>query len=88
MKTKASGWKNPKKKKYRKQKKMRINFLALLIHLWPGKWEDQLERMNNRVEEHNSMQTQKKRNAAQRYKKVKEITKNEFWFFFAAKQLW
>ena len=34
---------NPKEKKYKKQKKERINFLCLLIHLWPGRWEDQLE---------------------------------------------
>ena len=44
---------NPKKKKYKKQKKQRINLLSLLIHLWPGRWEDQLERMNNRVEAYN-----------------------------------
>jgi hypothetical protein len=63
-KTTASGWENPKKnEKRRKQKKKRINFLALLIHLWPGKWEDQLEWMNNRVEAHNQEQIQKKRNA-------------------------
>jgi hypothetical protein len=80
--TTASGWKNPKKKKYRKKKKMRINFLALLIHLWPGKWEEQLERMNNRLETHNQEQMQKKRFAAKRYNKVHEITKKEFWVFW------
>jgi hypothetical protein len=73
-------WRNPKK--YKKAKKKRINFLALLIHLWPGKWEDQLERMNNRVEAYNLDQSQKKRHAGQRYKKLKEITKHEFWVFF------
>jgi hypothetical protein len=69
-------------KKYRKEKKKRIKFLDLLIHLWPGNWEDQLDRMNNRVEAHNLQLSQKKRNAGQRYKKVKEVTKNEFWVFF------
>ena len=79
-KTKTSGWKNPKK--YRKHKKRRINFLDLLIHLWPGKWEEQLQRMNERVEVQNLEQSQKHRHAGQRYKKLKEITKNEFWVFF------
>jgi hypothetical protein len=74
------GWKNPKK--YKKQKRRRVNFLDLLIHLWPGNWEDQLQRMNNRVEAMNVEQSQTKRNAGQRYKKVKEITKSEFWVFF------
>jgi hypothetical protein len=59
-KTTASGWENPKKnKKHRKQKKEGINFLVLLIRLWPGKGEDQLERMNNRVEARNQEQIQK-----------------------------
>jgi hypothetical protein len=49
-KTTASGSTNPKKKKtHRKQKKRRINFVSLSTHLWPGKWEDQLKQMNNRV---------------------------------------
>jgi hypothetical protein len=77
-KTTASGWRNPKKRKHRKQKKERINFLRLLIHLWPGNWEDQLERMNERVEVFNREQIQKKRNAGQRHKKAHGITKNEF----------
>jgi hypothetical protein len=81
-KTTASGWKNPKKRKHRKQKKEGINFLCLLIHLWPGNWEDQLERMNERVEAFNQEQIQKKQNAGQRHKKAHEITKNEFWVFF------
>jgi hypothetical protein len=63
----ASGWKNPKKQRHRKQKKKCINFLALLIHLWPGKWEDQLEQMNCRVEAHNLLeQIQNRQNAGQR----------------------
>jgi hypothetical protein len=81
-KTRTNGWKNPKN--YRKQKKKRISFLDLLIHLWPGKWEEQLDRMNGRVEAHNQEQMQKKRNVGQRYKKVKEITKHEFWIFFGS----
>jgi hypothetical protein len=83
-KTTASGWKNPKKRKCRKQKKERINFLRLLIHLWPGNWEDQLERMNERVQAFNREQIQKKRNAGQRHKKAHGIAKNEFWVFFVS----
>jgi hypothetical protein len=27
----------------------RINFLSLLIHLWPGKWQEQLKQLNGRI---------------------------------------
>jgi hypothetical protein len=40
METTTSGSTKQKKKKHGKQKKRRINFLSLSMHLWPGKWED------------------------------------------------
>jgi hypothetical protein len=58
--------------------------LFLLIHLWPGNWEDQLERMNERVEAFNREQIQKKQNAGQGCMKAHGITKNEFWVFFGS----
>ena len=80
--TKKTATPKNKNKKHRKPKKARINFLRLLMHLWPGKWEEQLERMNIRVESNNDHEVQKKRNSGKRRKKVHEmITKNEFWVF-------
>jgi hypothetical protein len=80
--TKKTATPKNKKKKRGNPKKPRINFLRLSMHLWPGKWEEQLERMNIGVESNNDHEVQKKRNLGKRHKKVHEITKNEFWVFF------
>ena len=37
------------------QKKKRINFLKLLIHLWPGDWRKHLSRLNEQVFKENEL---------------------------------
>jgi Transposase IS4 len=60
-------------------KNKRINFLDLLIHLWPGDWLLQLQYMNKRIIDNNNEATTNKR--GNRYQKICEISPQEFWKF-------
>jgi hypothetical protein len=58
----------------------RINFLALIIHMWPGDWKSQLQRLNLRIRLENKL-----KKATTRYgrpKIVKEISEREFWVWW------
>jgi hypothetical protein len=59
----------------------RINFLSLLIHLWPGDWQAQLKQLNVRIGLDNEI---KKRNSRPgfRNRSVKQISENEFWVWW------
>lgn len=59
----------------------RINFLKLLIKLWPGNWQKQLQSMNVRVREENEKSKAQSR-ANRRAKLVREITEQEFWIWW------
>jgi hypothetical protein len=58
-------------------RKMRNNFLELIIHMWPGNWKEQLDYVNLRIEE-----LQVKLQASGDKKVLKIISENEFWRFF------
>jgi len=58
-------------------RKMRNNFLELIIHMWPGNWKEQLDYVNSRIEE-----LQVKIQASGDKKVLKIISENEFWRFF------
>ena len=58
----------------------RINFLQLLIHLWPGNWKSQLVKLNEYIDGDNKERTRMSRHG--RVKKVKEVTEREFWIFW------
>ena len=60
----------------RSRKYSRINFLALLRHLWPGCETEQLEKMNKQLEIENEA------NKGRRKRTVRKITKSELWKFF------
>jgi Transposase IS4 len=60
-------------------KNKRIDFLDLMIHLWPGDWLLQLNNMNKRILDHNKQASLNKR--GNRYTKISEIAPNEFWKF-------
>ncbi|GFH45724.1 hypothetical protein CTEN210_02198 [Chaetoceros tenuissimus] len=59
-------------------KNKRINMLDLLIHLWPGDWNERLIVLNERIGEHNKVLKAKQRNA----KVDNLISPYEFWCFF------
>ena len=58
----------------------RINFLHLLIHLWPGNWQDQLKSVNERIKRDYEAEVENKR--VGRVREIHEITENEFWKFW------
>ena len=59
---------------------VRINFLDLLIHLWPGDWRAQLTEVNHRI--HNDYKQKVSATRHGRVKKVHEVTEREFWVFW------
>ena len=59
---------------------MQINFLDLLIHLWPGDWRAQLTNLNHHVHQEYKQKVRTTRHG--RVKKVHEITEREFWIFW------
>ena len=59
---------------------LRINFLDLLIHLWPGDWKSQLTNLNKRI--HDEYKQKVKMTRHGRVKKVHEVTEREFWIFW------
>ena len=58
---------------------VRINFLDLLIHLWPGDWRAQLTELNQMIHKEYKEKVRNTRHG--HVKKVHEITKQEFWVF-------
>ena len=56
-------------------KNPRINFLNLLIKLWPGDWKENLKKLNESVDDANS-------NRATRAQKIHRASQKEFWVFF------
>eukprot|EP00934_Nitzschia_sp_Nitz4_P004390 Nitzschia sp. Nitz4//scaffold475_size5561//3915//5458//NITZ4_009216-RA/size5561-snap-gene-0.2-mRNA-1//-1//CDS//3329552714//4380//frame0 len=59
----------------------RINFMDLLIHLWPGDWREQLQLLNVRVDRHNAALRKNSRNKpSTRY--TGKISEREFFQFF------
>ena len=56
-------------------KNSRINFLDLLIKLWPGDWKENLKKLNESFDDANS-------NRPRRARKIHHATQNEFWVFF------
>ena len=71
---------NKKKVKSNNRGQTRINFLDLLIHLWPGDWREQLTQLNHRISENYKEKVRATRHG--RVKKVQEITEREFWVFW------
>jgi len=58
----------------------RINFLDLLIHLWPGNWQDQLHDLNERIRMDMDASLGRRRRRGSQV--VKEISQHEFWVFW------
>mmetsp|Transcript_109778 Transcript_109778/g.224340 ORF Transcript_109778/g.224340 Transcript_109778/m.224340 type:complete len:137 (+) Transcript_109778:729-1139(+) len=58
----------------------RIDFLDLLMHLWPGDWRAQLKCMNSRIRAINEERT----NASRRFlvRLLKQVSDQEFWIFW------
>ena len=59
---------------------VRINFLDLLIHLWPGDWRAQLTDLNHMIQKEYKEKVRNTRHG--RVKKIHEITEREFWVFW------
>ena len=59
----------------------RINFLDLLIHLWPGDWKEQLKKMNIRIRLSNNVLKINGR-GNKRVKYINEISEHEFWVWW------
>jgi hypothetical protein len=57
----------------------RINFLDLIIHLWPGNWEQQLIQLNNMIAKSN--ENAQINNRTGRLRKMKVISPKEFWIW-------
>ena len=57
-----------------------MNFLELLIHLWPGCWEEHLGELNKHMLEINEDKKQHGRFPS-RYQVIKEVSPSEFWVF-------
>ena len=57
----------------------RIDFLDLLMHLWPGDWRAQLKYMNSRIR---AINEEKKNASCQRVRFMKEVSDQEFWIFW------
>ena len=51
-------------------------YLIMLIKLWPGNWNNQLKRMNQKADEDNGKASGK---INLRYRKVCRFSSNEFW---------
>jgi hypothetical protein len=49
------------------------NYFKLVEHLWPGIWTKQLKQMNNEI--------RKRNNYAGSNRKIREVSKNEWWVF-------
>ena len=61
----------------------RIDFLDLLMHLWPGDWRAQLTYMNSRIRASNNEKKNATRRASSaRVRVVKEVSEQEFWIFW------
>ena len=58
----------------------RINFLKLMIHLWPGDWKKQLQQLNKKIESDNKLNKINKRHG--RARQTKHISEREFWKFW------
>jgi hypothetical protein len=58
----------------------RINLLHLLIHLWPGNWQEQLNALNTHIRTKNEKAKSEKRYG--RAKVVREISEREFWVWW------
>lgn len=61
-------------------KNKRINFLELLIHLWPGNWRKQLQLLNERIVRDNVEKSNTKRHG--RYRQMELISEREFWIWW------
>ena len=59
-------------------RKLRNNFLKLVIHMWPGNWKEQFGYVNSRIEE-----SQVKLKTIGGKKVLKLISENEFWKFIS-----
>lgn len=60
----------------------RINLLALMIHLWPGDWKEQLKVLNIRIQVDNEVLRRHCSHHHGRPKLTAEITENEFWVWW------
>ena len=56
----------------------RINILDLVIHLWPGDWTEQLERLNQHIQKKND----ENEKTFRRSKKISFISEREWWYFW------
>ena len=59
----------------------RINFLKLLIHLWPGDWREQVRQLNLRIKLDNAAKRARANNRGY-VRLVQEISEREFWIFW------
>ena len=60
----------------------RLNLLRLLIHLWPGDWRLQLQRINQKIKEYNEQLKKKRNRNGNRVHLVKTMSEREFWYFW------
>ena len=68
-------------KQFASTRKERIDFLELLIKLWPGDWEEQLQEVNRRIRAANDDERQSVRKT-KKPKLMKEVSQHEFWVFW------
>jgi hypothetical protein len=59
----------------------RINLLSLLIHLWPGNWQQPLKQLNRLIQLENEEGRRLMRNG-RRVKIIRKITEREFWVWW------
>ena len=53
-----------------------LRYLLILVKLWPGDWEDQLERLSNKVDEENGIGKSKEN---EQFRKLRWFSRNKFW---------
>ena len=62
----------------KRKRNSRVNFFKILEHLWPGSAQDQLKKMNDKIEYVNKMNQERSR----RIRKINYVSEREFWVFW------